>query len=161
MGGEKKLLAYLKAQKVKAKVIKHAVAYTAQELAAQQHIPGKQVVKSVLIRTAKDTYVLAVLPAVYLIDFKKLKKVVKSSQAKLAAEKEIKKVAPDYEIGAMPPFGGLFGIDTYIEKTLSEDKEVVFNAGSHKQMLKMSYKDLEKLACPKKIALFGKHISKA
>lgn len=114
-----------------------------------------------LIKTGKDTFVLAVLPAVHLIDFKKLKKIVKSSQVKLAQEKEIKKIAPDYEVGAMPPFGSLFGVEVYVEKSLGEDKEVVFNAGSHRESFKMSYKDFEKLAAPKKVAQFGKHVSKA
>ncbi|KPK38011.1 MAG: prolyl-tRNA synthetase [Omnitrophica WOR_2 bacterium SM23_29] len=151
-----KLKKYLDTSKVKYQVLKHAVAYTAQEIAAAQHVPGKQVVKSVLLK-ADDKYVLAVLPAIYLIDTAKLKKIVKSKALKVATEDEIAKVIPDYEVGAMPPFGSLYGLEVYADKTLKEDEEIVFNAGTHTDTVKMKYSGFEKLANPK-LADFGKHI---
>lgn len=147
---------YLDTSKVKYQVLKHAVAYTAQEIAAAQHVPGKQVVKSVLLK-ADDKYVLAVLPAIYLIDTAKLKKIVKSKALKIATEDEIAKVIADYEVGAMPPFGNLYGLEVYADKTLKEDEEIVFNAGTHTDTVKMKYSGFEKLANPK-LADFGKHI---
>jgi Ala-tRNA(Pro) deacylase len=151
-----KLKKYLDSNKVKYKALKHKLAYTAQEIAAAQDVPGKQVIKSVLVK-ADDRYVLAVLPAIHLIDTKKLAKVLKCKKIKIATEKDIEKVIPDYAPGAMPPFGGLFGLETCADKILKEDVEIVFNGGTHRDTVKMKYTDFEKLAKPK-IADFGKHI---
>ena len=151
-----KLKKYLDSNKVKYKALKHKLAYTAQEIAAAQEVPGKQVVKSVLVK-AGDKFVLAVLPAIHLIDAKKLKTVLKCKSIKIATEKDIEKVIPDYKPGAMPPFGNLFGLETYVDKMLKEDVEIVFNGGTHKDTVKMKYADFEKLAKPK-ISDFGKHV---
>ncbi|MDD5073456.1 MAG: YbaK/EbsC family protein [Candidatus Omnitrophica bacterium] len=151
-----KLKKYLDSNKVKYKALKHKLAYTAQEIAAAQEVPGKQVVKSVLVK-AGDRFVLAVLPAIHLIDAKKLKAVLKCKSIKIATEKDIKKVIPDYKPGAMPPFGNLFGLETCADKMLKEDVEIVFNGGTHTDTVKMKYADFEKLAKPK-ISDFGKHV---
>ena len=151
-----KLKKYLDENKIKYQTLKHPVAYTAQEIAAAQHVPGKQVVKSVLVK-ADDKYVLTVLPAIHLIDTNKLKDIIKCKTLKIATEDEIAKVIPDYEVGAMPPFGTLYGLDVYADETLKEDIEIVFNAGTHTDTVKIKYADFEKLANPK-LASFGKHV---
>ena len=151
-----KLKKYLDSNKVKYKALKHKLAYTAQEIAAAQDVPGKQVIKSVLVK-ADDRQILAVLPAIHLIDTDKLKKILKCKALKIAREKDIEKAIPDYTPGAMPPFGNLFGLDTYADKILTEAVEIVFNGGTHKDTVKMKFSDFEKLAKPK-IAEFGKHI---
>ena len=159
MAVAKNLQKYLKENRVSYKAARHKVAYTAQEIAAAQHVPGKQLVKSVLVKTGKD-FSIAVLPAIYLIDFKALKKLSKAKSVSLAHEKDMAAVIPDYEPGAMPPFGNLYNLPVYVEKSLTEGKEIVFNAGSHTDTIKMKYKDFEKLAKPK-VGNFGKHVSKA
>ncbi|OGX27484.1 MAG: deacylase [Omnitrophica WOR_2 bacterium RIFCSPHIGHO2_01_FULL_49_10] len=151
-----RLKKYLDSNKVKYKALKHKLAYTAQEIAAAQEVPGKQVVKSVLVKIDK-AFVLAVLSAIQLIDLKKLKSVLKCKSIKIATEKDIEKVIPDYKPGAMPPFGNLFGLDTYVDKILKEDIEIVFNGGTHKDTVKMKYADFEKLVKPK-VSDFGKHV---
>ena len=147
---------FLSRQKIKYKGLKHETAYTAQEMAAAQHVPGKQVAKCVLVKTNKG-YCLAVLPAILLINFTKLKKVAKVSRASLAAEKEIAKVMPGIQVGAAPPFGNLFSIPTVVEKTLAEDQEIVFSGGSHTDSVKIRYADFVRVAKPT-VGLFGKHI---
>ena len=151
-----KLKKYLDSNKVKYKALKHKLAYTAQEIAAAQEVPGKQVVKSVLVKTDK-AFVLAALSAVQLIDLKKLKSVLKCKSIKIATEKDIEKTIPDYKPGAMPPFGNLFGLETIVDKALREDVEIVFNGGTHKDTVKMKYADFEKLVKPK-VSNFGKHV---
>jgi len=151
-----KLKKYLDLNKVKYKTLKHKLAYTAQEIAAAQDVPGKQVIKSVLVK-ADDKYILAILPAIHLIDTKKLSKILKCKKLKIATEKEIEKIIPDYKPGAMPPFGSLFGLETCVDKILKEDVEIVFNGGTHTDTVKMKYADFEKLAKPK-VADFGKHV---
>ena len=152
-----KLKQFLMQQKIKAKVLKHEKAYTAQEVAAAQHVPGKQMVKSVLVKTNKG-FILAVLPAIHLIDFAKLKKVAKVSQVSLGNEKDIAKAMPGFEVGAAPPFGALFELPMVVDKALSEDVEIVFNAGTHTDSIKMRYADYAKVVKPV-LGEFGIHIS--
>ena len=147
---------FLTAQKIKHKALKHETAYTAQEMAAAQHVPGKQVAKSVLVKTDKG-YVLAVLPAIHLIDFAKFKKVAKVKKASLASEQEIEKLTPGFAAGATPPFGTLFNIPTVADKLLGEDVEIVFSAGSHTDSVKITYADLARVTKPI-VGAFGKHI---
>lgn len=151
-----KLKKFLDENKVKYQALKHPLAYTAQEIAAAQHVPGKQVVKSVLVK-ADEKYILAVLPAIHLIDTDKLKDIIKCKTLKIATEDEIAKLIPDYEVGAMPPFGSLCGLDGYVDELLKEDVEIVFNGGTHTDTVKIKYSDFEKVAKPK-VASFGKHI---
>lgn len=154
MAISKKIKTYLDKNKVKYATMKHKEAFTAQEIAAAQHIPGKQVVKTVLIK-ADDKYILAVLPAVHMVNFDSLKKVLKAKKVSLASEDDISKLIPDFEVGAMPPFGSMFDLPVYADSLLKEDKDIVFNAGSHTDMIKIKYKDFEKLANPV-IGEFGK-----
>lgn len=147
---------FLTAQKVKYKSLKHETAYTAQEMAAAQHVPGKQVAKCVLVKTNKG-YCLAVLPAIHLINFTQLKKVAKVSKASLASEKEIAQVMPGIQVGAAPPFGNLFNIPTVVDKALADDQEIVFSGGSHTDSVKIKYADLVRVARPT-VGVFGKHI---
>ena len=147
---------FLTAQKIKHKALKHETAYTAQEMAAAQHVPGKQFAKTVLVKTDKGC-VLAVLPAIHLIDFAKFKKVAKAKKASLASEKEIEKLTPGFAAGATPPFGVLFNLPTVVDKALTEDVEIVFSGGSHTDSIKVKYADFAKVAKPV-IRAFGKHI---
>lgn len=143
------LKAFLQRSKVKYKTLKHEVAYTAQEIAAAQHVPGQQVAKCVLVKTDAGTYVLAVLPAVVLTDFKSLAKAARAKKVGLASESDIKKAFPDVEVGAMSPFGQLYHVPVIVEQGLTTGEEIVFNAGSHTDMIRMRYKDFAKLAKPK------------
>ena len=153
------LKACLSKAKIKYKSHKHPVAYTAQEIAAAQHVPGKQLVKCVLVHT--DTgYVLAVLQAIHLVDLAKLKKLLKAKTLTLAKESEIKKTFPDLEIGAMPPFGNFYGVPVIADKALTAAEEIVCNAGTHTETIKLRYRDFEQLVKPR-IGVFGLHISKA
>ncbi|MCM8766095.1 MAG: YbaK/EbsC family protein [Candidatus Omnitrophica bacterium] len=152
----KKITSYLKKNKINYKTLKHEIAYTAQEIAAVQHIPGDQVAKTVLVKTEKN-FLLAVLPATYLVDFTKLKRLAKAKKISLAREEDMCKLFPDIEPGAMPPLGPLFGLPVFVDKTLSEKSEIVFNAGTHMELLKIRYKDFEKINKPV-VGSFGKHV---
>jgi Ala-tRNA(Pro) deacylase len=94
---------------------------------------------------------MAVLPAAYKIDFELLKKATGASKVELADEKEFKNLFPDCDVGAMPPFGNLYGLDVYVADKLVEDKEIAFNAGSHTELMKLAYKDFAELVKPKVI----------
>jgi len=142
-----KLKNFLDEKKIKYVTITHSLAYTAQEIAASAHLPGKGFAKTVLIKV-KGKLAIAVLPASYKIDFDLLKKSLKTEDVRLANEQEFKDKFPGCEVGAMPPFGNLYGLDTFVAATLVEDEEFAFNAGTHTEIIRMQYHDFEKLVNP-------------
>lgn len=143
----KKLKEYLDENKIKYLIISHSPAYTAQEMAARAHMPGKEIAKTVLVKI-DGKLAMAVLPGSFKINFENLKKVLGSDNVRLADEHEFIDKFPDCEAGAMPPFGNLYGIDVFVANSLAEDEEIAFNACSHSQLIKMSYSDYEKLVKP-------------
>ncbi len=145
-----KLRDFLDSNKIKYTTISHSPAYTAQQVAASAHIPGKELAKTVVIKL-DGKIAMAVLPASYKVDFGLLKKAVKAQKAELAGEQEFKDMFPECEVGAMPPFGNLYGMDVFVAESLTEDDEIAFNACSHKELIRMPFKDYEKLAKPKVI----------
>ena len=134
-------------------IIPHAPTYTAQETAASAHIPGLEFAKTVIVKI-DGKLAMAVLPAQYKIHLGLLKQEVGASQVELANEDDFRGLFPGCDTGAMPPFGNLYGMDVYVEDSLLEDEEIVFNAGSHTELIKISYKDFMDLVDPK-IARFS------
>src|SRR3970282_2977608 len=132
----KKLKEFLDQKKIKYIAITHSSAFTAQEIAATAHIPGKELAKSVIVK-ADGKMVMTVLPASYKVNFDQLKKVIGAKEIRLAYEQEFIDKFPDCEVGAMPPFGNLYGMDVYVAESLSEDEEIAFNACSHTELIKM------------------------
>lgn len=147
MGIPSRLIEFLNAGKVRYEVIHHPEAFTAQELAAIEHVKGKNHAKVVVVK-AGDEKLLAVLPADHRVDLEKLDAVVGKKTA-LATEAEFKDLFPDCAVGKMPPFGNLYGLPTYVDRSLTEDVFIVFEAGTHTDAIKMSYADYERLAQPK------------
>lgn len=143
----KKLQDFLDSKGVKYVSMKHSPAYTAQEIAAMAHVPGKQLAKTVIVKVDGEM-AMAVLPASYKVDFKQLKKAAKAKKVELASEKEFKDLFPECEVGAMPPFGNLYEMSVYVSESLAEDEDIAFNAGSHTELIKLSYKDFENLVKP-------------
>lgn len=143
----KRLKEYLDENNVKYITISHSPAYTAQEMAAKAHLPGKEIAKTVLIKI-EGKLAMAVLPGSFKINFEELKRVIGIGNVRLADEHEFIDRFPDCEVGAMPPFGNLYGIDVFVANNLAEDEEIAFNACSHSQMIKMSYADYERLVKP-------------
>jgi Ala-tRNA(Pro) deacylase len=144
----KKVKEFLEENHIKYVSVAHSTAYTAQEIAASAHIPGKEMAKTVMVKI-DGRMAMAVLPANYQIDFSKLKKLAGSQDVELASEEEFKYMFPDCEIGAMPPFGNLYDMPVFVAESLAEDEEIDFNAGTHREIIKIKYKDFEKLVKPK------------
>ncbi|MGA2903050.1 MAG: YbaK/EbsC family protein [Candidatus Korobacteraceae bacterium] len=142
-----KVKAFLDAHGTKYVVISHSKAYTAQGIAAISHISGRELAKTVIVKLDGDL-AMAVLPASYQVDLEALRHATGVQVAELATEREFKQHFPDCETGAMPPFGNLYGIPVYADETLAEDREIAFNAGSHFELIKMAFKDFERLVKP-------------
>ena len=143
---------FLDSHSVKYVTIKHSPAFTAQEVAASAHIPGKELAKTVMVKL-DGTMAMAVLPASYQVDMEQLQRATNATAVVLASEQEFKDMFPGSEVGAMPPFGNLFGMEVFVSKALAEDDDIAFNAGSHTELIRLPYRDFEELVKPKVIKL--------
>jgi Ala-tRNA(Pro) deacylase len=146
-GANMKIQEYLEKQRVPFESHEHTPAYTAQEVAAEEHVSGYMLAKAVLIR-ADDEYVLCVLPASLKLDMDKIADVLKAEQVFLADETDLAKLFPDAEVGAEPPFGNLYDLSTIVDDCLAEDEEIVFQAGTHRQTIRMKFEDYKRLVEP-------------
>ena len=143
----RRLKDYLDSQKVRYEVLGHQEAYTAPAIAHALHVSGKDLAKVVMVK-AGERCVMAVLPSNWQIDFKRLKDVLGTRDVRLATENEFKGLFPDCEVGTMPPFGNLYGMDVYVDRSLTDDKEIVFQAGTHFGAVKLRYEDFAALVRP-------------
>ena len=135
---------------IKYVTIQHSLAYTAQEVAAAAHVSGKEMAKTVVAKIDGKP-ALVVLPAGEKVNFDKLRAKTGAHDVELATEQEFASLFPGCELGAMPPFGNLYGLDTYVTPSLAEDDEIAFNAGTHPELIKMPYRDFERVVHPKAI----------
>ena len=126
----------------------HLPAYTAQGIAAVTHISGKELAKSVMVKL-DGALAMAVLPASHRIDLRRLQAASGARVAALASEAEFKDAFPGCETGAMPPFGSLYSLPVLIDETVTHDREIVFNAGSHTELVRLAYEDFARLEGPK------------
>lgn len=146
MGIPKRLIDCLKKNNVQYEVLHHTEAMTAQRIAQAEHVKGRRQAKVVMVKCG-DQHLMMVLPADHHIDLEKIEKVV-GKAVSLDKENEFKSLFPDSAIGAMPPFGNLYGLPTYVDKSLAEQDYLVFEAGTHTDAIKMSYRDYERTVKP-------------
>ncbi|MEW6637919.1 MAG: YbaK/EbsC family protein [Actinomycetota bacterium] len=142
-----RLEGYLRENGVPFEVQRHPRAVTAQEVAASEHVPGRMLVKTVMV-VADGEMVMLALPAPYQVDLERVAAALGASEARLAEEEEFEDTFPDCEVGAMPPFGNLYGVPVYVEESLTEDEIIVFRAGTHTETMSVGYADFERLVEP-------------
>ncbi len=138
---------FLDEHQVKYVVITHSRAFTTQETAAATHIPGKELAKTVVVEIDGDM-AMAVVPGSQKVDLDLLRDALGAERVTLAKEAAFKDRFPECDPGAMPPFGNLYGMKVYVADSLTEDEEIAFNAGSHTQLVKLAYRDFERLVRP-------------
>ena len=139
---------FLDREGIKYVSIIHSPAFTAAETAATAHIHGKALAKVVMVRLDGEM-AMAVVPSTRKVDTALVREVTGADQVDIATEKQFRDLFPDCEAGAMPPFGNLYGMEVYVSADLAENEEIVFNAGSHTELVRMSYVDFERLVNPK------------
>lgn len=149
----KRLLEFLDSRKIKYVKISHSMAFTAQEIAASAHIPGMEMAKTVIVKIDGKP-AMAVLPASRRVDLERLREIAGAKNVEITNEYDFKSRFPDCEVGAMPPFGHLYDMDVYVDDSLTQDEEIVFNAGLHTELVRMKFNDFRKLEHPK-LAHFG------
>ena len=144
---ETRLKEFLDKEHIKYVSIGHSPAFTAQEVAEVTHIPGKQLAKSVIVKVDGEL-AMVVIPASEHVRLATLRDTLGAKNVELADEDEFKKAFPDCETGAMPPFGNLYGMKVFVSQALREDEEIAFNAGSHSELIRLTYADYERLVHP-------------
>jgi Ala-tRNA(Pro) deacylase len=149
-----RLFKFLDENNIKYVTLKHSPAYTAQEVAASAHIPGKEIAKTVMVKL-DEKMAMAVLPASETVNFSKLKKSSGANDADLATESEFRDLFPNCEVGTMPPFGNLYGMPVYSDIRLAEDEQIAFSAGSHAEVVRMPYPDYERFVKPEITSFSG------
>lgn len=147
----KALKEFLDKEKVKYLSMTHSPAFTSQEIAAAAHISGKELAKTVIVK-AGGKFAMVVIPANSQVNFSKLRELV-GAEVDLASESEFKDKFAGCEVGAMPPFGNLYDMAVYVANDLGQHDQIVFNAGSHSELMQVAYRDFERLVQPKVVAL--------
>ncbi|HLJ90148.1 MAG TPA: YbaK/EbsC family protein [Candidatus Angelobacter sp.] len=143
----KKLTEFLNSNNVQYESISHSTAYTAQEIAALSHTPGRDLAKTVIVNIDGDL-AMAVLPASHMADLRLLTDATGAESVELASEQDFRERFPECATGAMPPFGNLYGMEVFVDESLTKDKEITFNAGSHNELVRIAFKDFDRLVEP-------------
>lgn len=143
-----RLREFLDSNGVKYLTIPHRQAYTAMEVAESAHVAGREMAKTVIV-DVDGRLAMAVLPATRHVNVEHLRRSVGAQHVGIAKEGEFRFDFPDCEVGAMPPFGNLFNMEVLVDPKLAEDDDIAFNAGTHTEVVKMAYKDFERLVHPK------------
>jgi len=143
----RRLIDCLHKNKARYDVLQHPTAVSAQRIAQAEHVKGRYHAKVVIVK-AGDQHLMVVLPADHHIDLEKVHKAI-GQTVSLGREQEFKSIFPDCVVGAMPPFGNLYGLSTYVDRSLAEQDYIVFEAGTHTDAIKMDYRDYEKIVKPK------------
>jgi Ala-tRNA(Pro) deacylase len=154
----KRLKTYLDSNKIPYEVMSHSTAYTARENAENLHVPASLFAKVVIVK-ADGRFMMVILPSSWRVDIKRLQEVLHTHHVELAKEDEVARLFPDCEVGAMPPFGNLYGMPVYVDDLLTKDEEIVFDAGTHTGAMKLRYQHFAELVKPK-VAEFHREPSK-
>jgi Ala-tRNA(Pro) deacylase len=141
------LKAYLDHERVHYDVLSHPEIFRAVAIAQTLHAPEKEVAKVVIVKV-DEQFAMTVLPANWTVDLRRLREVFLTKHVRLATENEFKDLFPDCEVGAMPPFGTLYGVPVYVDRSLAEDEEIIFEAGTHSDAIRMRYMDFAALVFP-------------
>jgi Ala-tRNA(Pro) deacylase len=147
MACRKRLERLFREEGVRFSVSKHDETYSAQRLAAELHIPGRQLAKVVMVK-ANDELAMLVLSAPDRVDLDKVRRAVKADRVQLAAEQDFAPCFPDCEVGAMPPFGNLYEMNVYVDRPLSTQNQIAFPAGTHREIMQVAYSDFERIVEP-------------
>ena len=151
----KQLARFLDENRVRYVRITHSPAFTAQEIAHKAHISGDELAKTVVVKLDGEMR-LVVLPASCQIDLDQLRFAVGAHEAELAEESEFRGRFPECELGAMPPFGNLFGMEVLVANELADDEEIAFNAGTHTELVRLAYRDFARLVQPRVVDITAK-----
>lgn len=148
----KKLKEFLDSHHVKYVSTTHSPAFTSQEIAAAAHISGRELAKTVIV-SVDGKLAMVVIPANDQVNFAKLRDILGATEVDLASESEFKNTFAECEVGAMPPFGNLYDMPVFMSEQMAELDHILFNAGSHSELMQLSFSDFKRLVQPKMVVL--------
>ncbi|MGE5698809.1 MAG: aminoacyl-tRNA deacylase [Deltaproteobacteria bacterium] len=135
-----KLARHLEERKIPFKATTHPEAFTAQQSAQAAHVPGRAFAKSVMVNVDGKIW-MAVVPATQRVDLGRLQKCLGAKKARLSSEAEFSPLFVDCDLGAMPIFGSLYGVPVLVSHELTENEEIAFTAGTHRDIVRMRVSD--------------------
>lgn len=141
-------------------MIHHSPAYTAQELAHSMHLPGKFLAKTVVVKL-DERVALAVVPANKDVDLDQLRHETGARQAQIAEPADFVDRFTDCQLGTVPPFGNLFGVDAYVDRDIAKMDQVAFTAGTHSDAIAMTFADYRRLAHPRLMKIAAEQVGTA
>jgi Ala-tRNA(Pro) deacylase len=147
-----RLRSFLDSHRAEFTLTTHPMAFTAREVAHAEHLPPREVAKTVVI-FADGRYYMMVVPASRLVDLHEVRMALGFSQVRLATEDELGKLFSDCELGAMPPLGPLYGIPVYLDGVLAAQDHMAFNGGTHRDEIHMSTAEFRRLTDPRIVSL--------
>ena len=154
-----KLVNFLESNHVCYATVEHPAAQTAHQVATLTHTPDQEIAKTVMIKVDGDL-AMAVVPASRDVDLEKLEVLLGADRVRLAGESDFKRRFPDCETGAMPPFGNLYGMRVYVDETLTKDSLIGFDAGTHRELIRLTYEDFERLVDPIVLRFSTAHVKR-
>ncbi len=137
-------------------VLRHAHTESSMHTAAAAHVPGDRLAKSVLVADERGC-VLAVMPSTSRLQLGELDRQL-GRKLELATEEELKKRFKDCEVGAIPPIGSPYGIETVVDESLMEQPEIWFEAGDHEQLIHVSREQFSALIGDARRGRFSHHV---
>ncbi len=143
---------FLRTKNVKYRTVHHSPAFSSQEIAEAAHVPARRLAKVTMVKINGEL-AMAVLPASEMVDVEALGKLADSKTVQIATEHDFADRFPGCEVGAMPPFGNLWGMKVFVSNGFSKDENIAFEAGSHSELLEIPYTDFERLVEPQVGAL--------
>jgi len=143
----RKMREFLNKNDIRCVTVQHSPAFTTQAVAASAHVPSKEMAKTVML-DIDGKMAMAVLPSSFQVNFEQLKEALNAGSISLMHERDFKDRFPDCEPGAMPPFGNLYGMPVFVAESLAEDEHIAFSAGSHHEVVLMTYADYQRLVAP-------------
>jgi Ala-tRNA(Pro) deacylase len=149
-----RILKFLNANQVEYLHTIHEPVFTARELASVEHLPLRDVAKVVVFWSERGC-ALAVIPADMLLDLDQVRSTLCLSDVSLATETDLGRLFPDSELGAMAPLGNLCGLPVFVDEKLAAENVIAFNAGTHRDIVQMHFRDFERLVKPR-IVRFGR-----
>lgn len=129
-------------------LVPHREVFTAPEVAAASHLPGREVAKVILLRDEGGAWLMLALPAPARLDLSAIELATGRKGLRLGSEAEFSKLFKDCDPGAMPPFGSLYDMPLYLDACLAASPEIAFQAGNHHEVVVMSYAEYARLAQP-------------
>jgi Ala-tRNA(Pro) deacylase len=147
MSISRRIREYLDTNDVQYEWLPHPQAYTAQEVAHSLHLSGKRLAKTVVV-DMDGSQVMAVLPASLRLSLSRFREATQAQRVEMMAESELARLFPDCDLGAIPPFGNLYGMNVWIDISLARSEEIVFTAGTHRDAIRMRYADFSALVYP-------------